>query len=419
MKDLAKVQKSRSIMLFDMSFTLPMFRERQLHQALESRKLGGYFSRVISVHPLAGLFESGVKRFGAPSITRLDDGHWFVEGTIGISRRLSWVPPLNLLLAQVRLLVLLHRLARDAKVDVIRIGDPYYLGILGCLMSKMLDVPLVIRACFDYDLLHATSGKPVFPKLFRFRHIEKIIERFVFPRCDLVAGANQNNLDYSIANGALPERGVLFRYGNLIHPIHFSEPDSRGDVSQIRKELNLQGEFLMTVSRLEKMKQPEENLHVLRELLEAGQDVTFLFVGDGSMRQELESRASRLGVLQHVRFAGNRSQEVIANLLPQARLVLSPHMGRGLTEACLAGAPIVAYDYDWQGEIIHNGETGELVPNGNWKRMAERALWLLENPDEAARRGKAARRLAMEMMNPDELSNHEIAAYERLLRSAR
>jgi len=175
----------------------------------------------------------------------------------------------------------------------------------------------------------------------------------------------------------------------------------------------------MTVSRLEKMKQPEENLHVLRELLEAGQDVTFLFVGDGSMRQELESRASRLGVLQHVRFAGNRSQEVIANLLPQARLVLSPHMGRGLTEACLAGAPIVAYDYDWQGEIIHNGETGELVPNGNWKRMAERALWLLENPDEAARRGKAARRLAMEMMNPDELSNHEIAAYERLLRSAR
>jgi len=32
-----------------MSFTLDMYRERQLEQALDSRKLGGYFGRVISV----------------------------------------------------------------------------------------------------------------------------------------------------------------------------------------------------------------------------------------------------------------------------------------------------------------------------------------------------------------------------------
>jgi len=350
---------ARSIMVLDMSFTLPMFRECQLHQALESRKLGGYFGKVISVHPLAGLFEKDEKRFGAPSVTRLDDGHWFVEGTIGISRLLAWFPPLNLLLAQVQLFVMLHRMAREAKVNVIRIGDPYYLGFLGWLLSRLLGVPLVVRACF----------------------------------------------------------GLVFRYGNLIHPIHFSEPGTRGDVTQLREELGLHGAFLMTVSRLEKMKQPEENLYVLRELHEAGQDVTFLFVGDGSMRQELEVLARRLGVLGHVRFAGNRPQEAIANLLPHARLVLSPHMGRGLTEACLAGAPIVAYDFDWQGEIIHSGETGELVENRNWQRMAERALWLLENPDEAARRGCAARRRALEMMSPEKLNRHEIEAYENLLLS--
>jgi glycosyltransferase involved in cell wall biosynthesis len=417
MNEINRMSALRAIMLFDMSFTLPMFRERQLHQALESRKLGGYFGKVISVHPLAGLFEKDEKRFGTPSVTRLDDGHWFVEGTIGISRLLAWLPPLNLLLAQARLFVMLYCMARDAKVNVIRIGDPYYLGILGWLLSRLLGVPLVVRACFDYDLLYEASGKPVFPKLFRFRFIEKRIERFIFPRCDMVAGANQNNLDYAIANGALRERGAVFRYGNLIHPIHFSEPGTRGDVTQLSEELGLRGAFLMTVSRLEKMKQPEENLYVLRELREAGQDVTFLFVGDGSMRQELAELADKLGILEHVRFAGNRPQECIANLLPHARLVLSPHMGRGLTEACLAGAPIIAYNYDWQGEIIHSGETGELVQNGNWQQMAKRALWLLENPDEAARRGRAARRLALGMMSPEKLKCHEIEAYENLLRS--
>lgn len=407
----------RAIMVFDMSFTLTMFLERQLHQALESRKLGGYFDRVISVHPLATLFEKDGKRFGAPSVIRYADDHWFVEGTIGISRLLAWLPPLNLLLAQVRLLVMLYCIARDTKVNVIRVGDPYYLGVLGWLLSRLLGLPLVVRACFDYDLLYAVSGKPVFPKLFRFRFIEKKIERFVFPRCHLVAGANQSNLDYAVANGAFRDRGVVFRYGNLIHPIHFSEPGARGDIAQLREELGLHGTFLMTVSRLEKMKQPVENLYVLRELREAGQDVTFLFVGDGSMRQELVDRADRLGILENVRFAGNRSQECIAKLLPRARLVVSPHMGRGLTEACLAGVPIVAYDYDWQREIIHSGKTGELVQNGNWQQMAERALWLLQNPDKAAQRGRAARRLALEMMSPEKLNRYEIEAYENLLRS--
>lgn len=411
------MKELRSILLLDMSFTLSMFQERDLLQALESRKLNGYFNRVISVHPLAGLFARGDRRFGGPAVTNIDSEHCFVEGTVGISHLLSFFPALNLVLAQVRLLFLLRRMARDAKVDVIRIGDPYYLGIFGWLLSKLLGVPLVARICFDYDLLYSTSGRAVFPRLFRFRCIEKAIERFVFPRCDAVAGANETNLEYAIANGALRERGVVFRYGNLIHPIHFSEPEGRGDISELSDELQLDGNFMMTVSRLEKMKQPEDNLYVLRALLEAGQNITFLFVGDGSMRQELAATAENLGVLAQVRFAGNRSQETIANLLPHARLVLSPHMGRGLTEACLGGSTIVAYDYDWQGEIIVSGETGELVQNGNWQQMASRAIWLLENLEEGARRGRAARLLALKMMSPEKLNRIEIAAYENLFRS--
>lgn len=404
-------------MVLDMSYTLSMIFERQLHMVLESRNLDGYFGRVISVHPLAALFEVGERRFGAPSITTLSDGHVFIEGKVGISRWLTWLPPLNLLLAQVRLGFMLYRLARDARVEVIRIGDPYYLGIFGGFLSRLLNVPLVVRSCCDFDLQHATTGKPVFPRLFRFRVIEKWIERLVFPRCDMVVGANQNNLEYAIANGALRDKGVVFRYGNLIHPCHFYEPETRGSAEQLRAELNLYGDFLMTVGRLEKVKQPADNLYVLHRLREAGQDVCFLFVGDGSMRPELEDLAGRLGVLDHVRFAGSRRQEFIAELFPHARIVLSPHMGRALTEACLAGVPIVAYDYDWQGEVITGGVTGELIENGNWVQMAERALWLLRNPGQAAKYGKAARALALEMMSPENLSRYEISAYENLFRS--
>jgi len=60
----------RSISILDMSYTLQMFRERQLRSALDSRKLEGYFDHVVSVHPLAGLFESGDRRFGEPVVTK-------------------------------------------------------------------------------------------------------------------------------------------------------------------------------------------------------------------------------------------------------------------------------------------------------------------------------------------------------------
>lgn len=168
------------------------------------------------------------------------------------------------------------------------------------------------------------------------------------------------------------------------------------------------------------MKKPEECLHVLRRLVGLGHDVKFVYIGDGSMRAELTEMAHPMTLADRVVFAGNRPQEWIANVLPQARLVLSFHKGRVLTEACLAGAPIVAYDCDWQGEIIHSGETGELVPVGEWEQMAIKANQLLADPTRARAVGKAARKLAMEMMNPKELDSIEVNSYEALFhRTAR
>jgi len=230
----------------------------------------------------------------------------------------------------------------------------------------------------------------------------------------LVAGANQNNLNYAIANGADPSTGVVFRYGNLIYPLHFTEPEGRGDYSSLLAELGVNGAYLATVSRLESMKQPEQNLLVMKGLRDAGYEISFVFIGDGSMRTELEEMVEEMELQDSVYFAGNRPQKWIATVLPGASLVLSPHMGRGLTEACLAGAPIVAYDYDWQGEIIRSGETGELVPEGDWHEMALRAGRLLDNPELAQQFGKQARRVAMEMMSPATLANIEVASYEAL-----
>lgn len=406
----------RAILILDMSYTLKMFRERHLEQALKSRSLGGYFGRVISVHPLAGLFESKDKRFGDPVITQLDDSHLFVEGKIGVSRMLCFVAPLNFLLAQIKLARLLIKMSRQAKVDVVRIGDPYYLGLMGLFLARRMGVPLAIRVCYRYDEIFRVTGRPVMPRLFGFRWIEKMVERFVFKRCDLIAGANEDNMRYALENGARADIATVFRYGNLIHEDHWQEPRMRSGGDKELAALGIKDDkILATVSRLEPMKNVEDAIRVFSELIRRGYRIKGLIIGDGTLRRELEDLAAGLDAGNAVIFAGNRTQEWIAAVLPRVEAIVSPHMGRALAEAALAGVPIAAYDHDWQREVVVDGQTGYLAPDKDWKALSDKAEEILTDPVAGKRMGANAREKILKMMDPERLKIHEQNEYSRLL----
>ena len=110
-----------------------------------------------------------------------------------------------------------------------------------------------------------------------------------------------------------------------------------------------------------------------------------------------------LGIDNRIHFLGNIDQETLARLLPQMDLVLSPSMGRALTEVALAGLPIVAYDIDCHPEIVKTNETGILVKYLDIQTMAEAGDYMFDNGVEAKRMGEAARDWALVLMNPEKL----------------
>ena len=186
------------------------------------------------------------------------------------------------------------------------------------------------------------------PGLFFFRWIEKFVEQFVFPRCDLVAGANEDNLQYALENGGRSSAATIFRYGNLIHQNHWQSPDSREGADSKLEEYGLTSKpFLATVARLEPVKRVADVIRVVAELNQRGHQIDVLIVGDGVLRGELERLATELNVEEAVKFAGERNQEWLASVLPRAVAIISPQMGRALAEAALAGVPIIAYDFSW------------------------------------------------------------------------
>lgn len=417
----AATEPVRKLLVLDTSYTLEMVRERGLERPILYRDLDGFFEHVWNVHPFATLVTSDKwgPRYGAPQSYELAPGHTIIEGKVGRFSWLKWFPPLNFLLAQGDLFLRLFRLVKRERIAAIRAPSPLYTGLFGLMLARLAGIPLVIRVGANFDELRQSTGKPVEPRLFRSVWAEKKVERFVLPRADLVAGANQNNLDFALANGARPERSTLFRYGNLIDPRHFEDPATRTIDRTILKELGVEPKrFVITVGRLEETasaKHPDDVIRVLEWLLRRGAQVKAVIVGDGPLRPAVVDFARELGVEKSVVMAGSRSQEWLSQVFPQAAVHICPQAGRALSEAALAATPTVAYDIDWQSELIHSGETGFLVPYRDWKAMAEAAEILLNAPARADALGQSLRNEALKMLDPEALTRHEQQAYRKLL----
>jgi glycosyltransferase involved in cell wall biosynthesis len=408
----------RKLLVLDTSFTFEMIRERGLLDSVTCRDLGGFFDHVWTVHPFASMLTSDgwTSRYGRPVRHRVNSRHTFIEGKVGRFRALGRLFPINFLLSQAGIFLMLLRLIRREKIDVVRVGSPLYVGLFGWALSRLSGIPLVIRVGGNHDKMYETTGRPAEPRLMRSRRIEKAVERFVFPRADLVAGANQDNLEFALANGARPERSTLFRYGNLIDKRHFAEPADRGLEPALLEEIGVTPKgFLIYVGRLVAVKHPDDVLRVLAEMRGDGHEIKAVLVGDGPMRPQLVELARELGVEGQVILAGNKPQGWLAQVFPQAAVVISPHTGRALSEAALAGVPIVAYDLDWQGELVETGVTGELVPHRDWREMASAVQRFLTDPEHAGRMGRAVRRRALEMLDPAALDQHERDQYSRLI----
>ena len=408
-----------SLLVLDTSYSLEAIREKKLEASVTCRDLGGFFDQVWTVHPFATLVTSPAwaSRYGRPQHTTLAPRHVFVEGKIGRFDALARVASLNFLLAQMDLVASVTRLVRDHEVRVVRSGDPLLMGLYGWWIARRCGLPLVIRVNGNNERLRRETGRPIMPRAFRTAHVERAVERFVLSRADLVAAVNDDTLRYALEMGARPDRATVFPYGNLVAPVHFAEPERREDGRPLLSALGApEGRpVLLCVGRLEPVKMPDHAVRALAIARSTGLDATLVLVGNGSMREPLHALARDLGVADHVVFAGERDQEWLSRIIPHATAVLSPLTGRALSEVALGGAPTVAYDLDWQGELVRSGDTGELVKAYDVDAMALAVARLLRDVAYARRLGRRLREAALQMMDPARLDAHERAQYVRLL----
>ncbi len=208
-------------------------------------------------------------------------------------------------------------------------------------------------------------------------------EKRLLPLTDQFIAVSQG-LRQEILNsqGIAPEK-VMTIYNGLDLEL-FSEASDR---EQVRARLGLEPHrpVVGTVARFAPQKGLQYFIDMVACLEKQLPGIQYLVVGDGPLREKIESLAKSRGVREKITFTG-----FIADIPPILKAMdvfvlpsLSEGLGISVLEALACRRPIVATAVGGIPEIIANGENGLLVPPGSGSYLADGVAGLLNNPQLA------------------------------------
>ena len=158
---------------------------------------------------------------------------------------------------------------------------------------------------------------------------------------------------------------------------------------------------IISVGRLVAFKGFEHLIDACAELARRGLDFTCEIIGDGPLRDDLQTKIDMLNLSSRVNLLGSLSQGAVLEKLQAADIFalasVMDHQGASdifptvIIEAMAAARPVVSTRLAGIPESVLHGETGLLVPPGDRIALAQALQQLIQNPELRARYGRAAR----------------------------
>ncbi|KQP38300.1 hypothetical protein ASF49_04625 [Methylobacterium sp. Leaf104] len=163
--------------------------------------------------------------------------------------------------------------------------------------------------------------------------------------------------------------------------------------ARVRAEVGFRNDELVLalVAAFRPEKNHEQLLHAARSLLDRGQPVRLLFVGDGPTRPAIEALAATLGLRSIVTFTGSQS-DVRPWIAASDIGVLCSHAETfplSALEFIAMGVPMIMPAIGGTSEIVADGVNGLLFEPGSNESLT-RAVLTLADPERRARFAEAA-----------------------------
>jgi glycosyltransferase involved in cell wall biosynthesis len=302
----------------------------------------------------------------------------------------------------------------NRRIQVVHLSDAL-LAPLGLLLKTLYHVPVVVTV-HGLDITFDNAFYQwIVPRC--LRHMDRLICVSSYTRDQCLRRGVPADLCDVIPNGVNMSEFTC----------NFSE-DGDATVRALAGR-RLEGrKALLTVGRLIERKGVVHFLDaILPRVLAACPDTCYLIVGEGPLREVIETRIASLHLEDHVVLLGQVDDAALKAAYHLAALFVMPNVpvpndieGFGLValEAGAAERYVVASRLDGIPEAVVASENGDLVDPGDTRAFADAVIRLLGDDALRAERGRRAREFVRRHYSWDIIAGRYNAIFREVVRSA-
>ncbi|MGL4799662.1 MAG: glycosyltransferase family 4 protein [Cellulosilyticaceae bacterium] len=306
---------------------------------------------------------------------------------------------------------LVHKI-KKLKLDIILSQTEFSLGFFARLVSKQLHIPIVhtYHTMYEEYMHYISKGVEFSPEFARkyskmfCNHVDGIVAPTAKTKDLLLSYGVKKPIE------VIPT-GIDF---SPFNPSSYTEDE----ITTLRQEFGLTKEtpVILFVGRVAKEKSIDIIFQALPKVIKALPEAKMLLVGDGPELINLKKLAAKLGLTDHIIFAGMRPWSQIGKYYQLGNVFVSASVSetQGLTfaEAMAATLPVIAkVDESIQG-LVENDVNGKLFETVD--ELSDALIRILS--DEAFRKQLADQALTSVAPLSDEIfGENALLYYQRIL----
>lgn len=291
----------------------------------------------------------------------------------------------------------LAALIKQHKFDIIHTHG-YKSDILGLLAAKKAGIKCIATP-------HGFDGSDSF-KMKMFGEAGDFSLRFF----DQVSPLSEKLMTHVLKKGVPESKVTLIKNGVDLKEVdqYLNKTDQKGDKQ--KKQVGFIGQMI-----------PRKNInHILNifdKLWMKHNDVELIFLGDGELRNELESQAAKLPSAADIKFLGFRNDRLELLNKFDIFVMTSSYEGipRCLMEAMAMKIPVAAYNIPGIDKLVTHEDTGLLAPLDDQEKLLEYWEKLLFDKEYAAGIAENGRNFVLENFSAARMAKEYEALFSSVL----
>lgn len=214
------------------------------------------------------------------------------------------------------------------------------------------------------------------------RHLYLYLEKYLGFLTKKLIAVSGSERDLAIQHNIVPNKKII-TINNSIDPSDFSEFNYVNRLHNKLKESNSEV-ILGTVGRLYYQKDPITLIKSFKIINDNFPNTKLIMVGDGPLEKTCIKLINELNLSTKVQLEGFQKDSRTYYQMFDIFLLSSHYEGMpySLLEAMSMGIPAVGTDVIGIKDLIVHGETGYLVPEGDYKELANAVMKLINSPDK-------------------------------------